>query len=88
MLISGNEPSSVILSQTKTFKKLESDAQLAKVPKEVQAKRDGVINPIRFNVEPYLGFECWFGGGIEFSTFDDVRLYVTVTLSSMWMSFL
>ena len=32
MRISGTEPSSVILSQTKKFKKLESDAQ--KVPKK------------------------------------------------------
>ena len=43
MRISGTEPSSVILSQTKKFKKLKSDAQ--KVSKQVKAKRDGVINP-------------------------------------------
>ena len=40
--ISGTEPSSVILRQTKYFKKLKSDAQ--KVPKELKANRDGVIN--------------------------------------------
>ena len=42
MRISGTEPSSVILSQTKYFKKLKSDAP--KVPKEDKAKRDSVIN--------------------------------------------
>ena len=42
MSISGTEPTSAILSQTKKFKKLKSDAQ--KVPKEAKAKRDGVKN--------------------------------------------
>ena len=41
MRISGTKPSSVILSQTKKFKKLKSDAK--QVPKEAKAKRDGVI---------------------------------------------
>ena len=45
------EPSSVILSQTKYFKKLKSDAQ--KVPKEVQANRDGVINPKNYNFNKF-----------------------------------
>ena len=39
--ISGTDPSSVILSQTMKFKKLKSDDP--KVPKQVEAKRDGVI---------------------------------------------
>ena len=43
MRISGTEPSSVILGQTKKFKQLKNDAQ--NVPKEAKAKRDGVINP-------------------------------------------
>ena len=43
MRISGIGPSSVILSQTKKFQKLENDAP--KVPKQAEAKRDGVINP-------------------------------------------
>ena len=47
MRISGTEPSSVILSQTKKFKKLKSNAQ--KVLKEAKAKRDGVINPQNYN---------------------------------------
>ena len=40
MRISGTEPSSVYLSQTR---KLKSVAQ--KVPKQAEAKRDGIINP-------------------------------------------
>ena len=47
MRISGTEPSSVILSQTKYFKKMKSDA--SKVPKQAQAIRDGVINPQNYN---------------------------------------
>ena len=47
MRISGTEPSSVILSQTMTIKKLESDDP--KVPKQAKAKRDGVINPQNYN---------------------------------------
>ena len=47
MRISGTEPSSVILSQTMEFQKLESD--VPKVPKQVEAKRDGVINPQNYN---------------------------------------
>ena len=43
MRISGTEPSSVILSQTKLFKKLKSDAP--KVSNQAKAKLDGVINP-------------------------------------------
>ena len=42
MRISGTEPSSVILSRTMKFKKLKSDDP--KVPKQAEAKRDGVIN--------------------------------------------
>ena len=42
MRISGTEPSSVILSQTMQFQKLEKD--VPKVPKQAEAIRDGVIN--------------------------------------------
>ena len=41
MRISGTEPSSMILSQTKYFKNLKNDAQ--KLPKQAKAKRNGVI---------------------------------------------
>ena len=47
MRISGTEPSSVILSHTKYFKKLKNDAQ--KLPKQTKAKRDGIINPQNYN---------------------------------------
>ena len=43
MRISGTEPSSVILSQTKLFKRV--DKGCPKIPKQAEAKRDGVINP-------------------------------------------
>ena len=51
MRISGTEPSSVILSQTMKFKKLKSDDP--KVPKQVEAKRDGVINPGNYNYKQF-----------------------------------
>ena len=51
MCISGNEPSSVILSQTMSFKKLQSDDP--KVPKQAEAKRDGVINPQNYNFNQF-----------------------------------
>ena len=47
MRISGTEPSSVILSQTKYLKNVKNDAQ--KLPKQAKAKRDGVINPQHYN---------------------------------------
>ena len=47
MRISGIKPSSVILSQTMYFRKLNS--KNPKVPKQAQAKRDGVINPQNYN---------------------------------------
>ena len=46
MRISGTEPSSVILRQTCSIKKTSHDQ---KVPKEAEAKRDGVINPQNYN---------------------------------------
>ena len=51
MRISGTEPSSVILSQTVKFKRLKSDDQ--KLPKQAEAKRDGVINPQNYNFKPF-----------------------------------
>ena len=43
MRISGTEPSSVIISQTMWFKKV--DKWCPKLPKQAEAKRDGVMNP-------------------------------------------
>ena len=51
MRISGTEPSSVILTQTKKFKKLKTDAQY--LPKQARAKRDGVINPQNYNFNQF-----------------------------------
>ena len=46
MRISGNEPSSVILRQTK-FQKLKSD--VPNVPKQDEAERNVDINPQNYN---------------------------------------
>ena len=51
MRISGTEPSSVILSQRMKFEKLKSDDP--KVPKQAEAKRDGVINPQNYNFSQF-----------------------------------
>ena len=50
MRISGTEPSSGILSQT-CIKMLKSNDQ--KVPKQAEAKRDGVINPQNYNFNQF-----------------------------------
>ena len=52
MRISGYEPSSVILSQKKKFLQLETDD--SKVPKQAEAKRDGVVNPQNFKFRSIL----------------------------------
>ena len=46
--VSGIEPSSVILSQTKYYKRLECNAKI--MPKQVEAKGDGVRNPQNYNL--------------------------------------
>ena len=46
MRISGNKPSSVILSQKSIFKSLN-------VPKQAEAKRDGVINQQNYNFKQF-----------------------------------
>ena len=48
MRISGNEPSSVFLSQTKLFQKVEMIAR--KCQNQAEAKRNGVINPQNYNI--------------------------------------
>ena len=55
MRISGTEPSSVILSQTCSIKKLKSNDQ--KVPKQAEAKRDGVINSQNYNFNQFFNTE-------------------------------
>ena len=51
MRISGTKPSSVIFSRTMKFKKLKSGDP--KLPKQAEAKRDGVINPQNYNFEQF-----------------------------------
>ena len=51
MRISGTEPSSVILSKTKLFKKLKSGAP--KVSNQALAKWDNVINPHYYNFSKF-----------------------------------
>ena len=52
MRISGTEPSSVVFSQTMKCEKLTSDNP--KVPKEAEAKGDGVINPQNYDFKTIL----------------------------------
>ena len=51
MRILGTEPSSVILSQRKSFPKLEID--VTKVPKQAEAKRDGVKDLKEYNFNQF-----------------------------------
>ena len=51
MRISGTEPLSVILSQSKLFKKLKSVDQ--KVSNQALAKWGGVINPQNYNFSQF-----------------------------------
>ena len=55
MRISGIEPSSVI--QTKWFQNL--DSCVPKVPKQANAKKDGVISPQNYNFNQFLHGKCW-----------------------------
>ena len=52
MRILGTEPSSVILSQTKSFQNVMK-IDVPKVPKQAEAKRDGVINPQNYNFSKF-----------------------------------
>ena len=81
MRISGNEPSSVILSQRMRFKKLKSDDP--KVPKPAEAIRDGVINPqitisINFNTENFDALKRYE------STEVDRRTWLHVPSGTLW----
>ena len=51
MRISGTEPSSVILSQTRNFQKMKR--AVLNVPKQAESKRDGVINPQNYNFKQF-----------------------------------
>ena len=52
MRITGNEPSSVILRQTKLFPKEKILTKSAN--KQAEAKRDGVINPQNYNFNQFF----------------------------------
>ena len=52
MRISGNEPSSVTLSQIKWFERLKMIAR--KCQKQAKAEMDGVINKQNYNFNQYL----------------------------------
>ena len=51
MRISGTEPSSVILSPKRYFQKLKRN--IPNVPKQAEAKKDGVINLQNYNFKPF-----------------------------------
>ena len=51
MRISGNEPSSVILSQKCIFKNWKEMSRTYQ--KQAEVKRDGVINPQKYNLEQF-----------------------------------
>ena len=53
MRISGTEPSSVILSQTIISSFKSWNVMSKKVPKPVESKRDGVINPQNYNFNKF-----------------------------------
>ena len=55
MRISGTEPSSVVLSQRSNFKSWKRD--VPNVPKQVEAKRDGVINPQKLQFQTIARIE-------------------------------
>ena len=57
MRISSTEPSPVILSQSMYNGKLKSDAQ--EVPKQTEAKRDGVLNPQNDNFNKFNTENFW-----------------------------
>ena len=82
MRISGTEPSSVILSQTKLLKSWKSDVQ--KVPKEAKAKRDGVINPQNYNFHQILKTENFDALKRYESTEVDRRTWLHVPSGTHW----
>ena len=78
MRISSTEPSSVILSQTVKFKKLKSDNQ--KLPKQAEAKRDGVITPQNNNFKQFLHGKFWCSQTLRINR----RTWLHVPSESLW----
>ena len=81
MRILGTDPSSVIRSQTNTFKKLKSGAQ--KVPKQTKAKRDGVINSQNYNfVQIQILSKCYESSKVDRKTLLHVPSRAVSSISS------
>ena len=80
MRISGTEPSSVILSQSNYFQKLKRD--VPNVPKQAEARRDGVIDPQNYNfnfkTEHFDALKCYE------STEVDLRTWLHVPSGTHW----
>ena len=88
MRISGTEPSSVILSKTNYFKKLKSDTE--NVPKQTEAKRDGVMNPKNYNFNPLETQKIWWSPNATINrswtwNFATTDLVTTLVLSMAWI---
>ena len=80
--IAGTEPSSVILSQTMKFKRLKSDDP--KVPKQAEAKRDGVINPQKLHFLNNFKTENFDALKRYESTEVDRRTWLHVPSGTLW----
>ena len=82
MRISGTEPSSVILSQTKLFKKVKSDAKKCK--NNVKARRECVINPQNDNFNEFYNMENLMLSKHYESTEVDRRTWLHVPSGTLW----
>ena len=82
MRISGNEPSSVILSQTCYIEMLKSKDQ--KVPKQAEAKRDDVINPQNYNFNQFQTRKILMLSKRYESTEVDRRTWLHVPSGTHW----
>ena len=58
MRISGTEPSSMLRSKREFYKRLKSD--VPKMPKQTEAKRNGVINPQNLQFQSILNIEHFY----------------------------
>ena len=82
MRISGNEPSSVIISQTCYIEMLKIKDQ--KVPKQAEAKRDGVINPQNYNFNQFQTRKILMLSKRYESTEVDRRTWLHVPSGTLW----
>ena len=82
MRILGTEPSSVILSQTKQFRKV--DKLCPKIPKQAEAKKDGVINPQQLQFQCILTRKSFILSKRYESTEFDRRTWLHVPSGTHW----